>query len=112
MEVIKSQGQYNVKATGEAVAYDYEYVAYTDLSDMIDNIEGGEAMIFKLAQRMVKVDANNTAREKAKVENGHSTRKVMSESEKAEAKAKRQADKALLDRIKALTPEQREALGL
>ena len=61
---------------------------------------------------MVKVDASNTAREEAKVANGDSTRIPMTEAQKAEAKASRQADKALLERIKALTPHQRKELGL
>jgi len=110
-KVIDGQGEYTVKATGEVVKYNYSFVAYDSLEDMLENIEGGEATVLKNAQRMLKVDANNTAREKAKVENGHSTRKALSEEDKAANKAERQANKAMLDKIKALSPEQREALG-
>lgn len=109
-KVIQSQGQYTVKSSGESVNYEYEFVAFNDLNDAIEAL--GEAECLKRVQRMTKVDANNTAREKAKSENGHSTRPVMSEAQKAEAKQERQANKALLDKIKALSPSQREALGL
>ena len=50
---------------------------------------------------MVKVDANNTSREKAKSANGHSTRAVMSEEDKAQKKVERQANKQLLEALKA-----------
>ena len=36
----------------------------------------------------------------------------MTEAQKAEAKAERQANKALLDKIKALSPADRAKLGL
>lgn len=109
-KVINAVGEYKSKKTGEAVSFEYEYPAFESLAEMQEAI--GEDKLFKNAQRMLKVDAANTAREKAKVDNGDTTRKVMSEEDKAEAKAKRQEDKALLDRIKALSPSQREALGL
>lgn len=109
-KIIESQGEYKSKKSGEAVAYSFEYVAFADLAEAIESL--GEAEVLKRVQRMTKVDASNTAREKAKVENGDSTRKVMTEEEKSEAKAERATNKALLDKIKALTPSQREALGL
>lgn len=109
-KIITGQGEYNVKATGEKVSYEFEYPAFDSLEEM--TAELGEAKIFANAQRMLKVDASNTAREKAKVENGHSTRKAMSEEEKANAKAKRAQDKALLAKINAMSQSDREALGL
>ncbi len=109
-KVITSTGEYKVKSTGEVYQFEYEYVAFETLADMVEAI--GEDKVFKNAQRMLKVDSANTARESAKVANGHSTRKVMSEEEKADAKVKRAQDKALLDKIKALSPADREALGL
>ena len=109
-QVIKASGIYKSKKSGEDVQYNFEYPAFTDLQDMIDTL--GEDKVFKLGQRMVKVDASNTAREGAKADNGDSTRVAMTEEQKAEAKAERQANKALLDKIKALTPHQRQQLGL
>lgn len=109
-KVINASGEYKSKKSGDNVAYDFEYVAFEDLNEAIELLS--EAEVLKRVQRMTKVDASNTAREKAKAENGDSTRKTMSEEDKAQAKADRQANKALLDKIKALTPSQREALGL
>ena len=109
-KLIKSQGQYTVKESGENVGYEFEFIAFDSFQDAVDEL--GEDNVLKLVQRMTKVDANNTAREKAKVENGHSTRKPMSEEEKAEKKEQRTQDKAMLNKIKALSPAQRQALGL
>ena len=97
-KVIKSTGQYTAP-DGKAVAYDFEFEQFSDLQDAIAVL--GEDGVLKAVQRMVKVDANNTTREKAKAANGHSTRASMTEEQKADAKAKRQSDKALLDAIKA-----------
>ena len=110
METIKAVGEYKRKSTGEAVQFNFEYPSFVDLQDAIDSTS--EEKVFKLVQRMVKVDASNTAREEAKVANGDSTRVAMSEAQKAEAKAERQANKALLDKIKALSPADRAKLGL
>ena len=109
-KVINSSGEYTVKDSGETVQYQYSFTAFDNLEDCINEL--GEDTVLKLAQRMTKVDANNTAREKAKTANGHSARQPMSEEAKAEAKAERTADRETLKRIKALSPEQRRALGL
>jgi hypothetical protein len=109
-KVINASGEYTVKSTGESVGYKFEYPAYEDLQDAVDTL--GEDKVFKLVQRMTKVDASNTARESAKMENGHSARKAMTEEQKAEAKAERASNKALLDKIKGLSAEQRRSLGL
>ncbi len=109
-KLVKATGEYKSKATGQNVGYEFEYVAFDDLNDAIDTLS--EVEVLKRVQRMTKVDASNTARESAKVANGDSTRKAMSEEEKAENKAKRAEDKALLSKLKALSPAQREALGL
>lgn len=110
MKTIQSQGEYKVKSTGEAQAYEFTYEAYESLQEAIDTL--GEDKVFKLVQRMVKVDASNTAREGAKVENGHSTRTAMTEEAKAEAKVQRANDKALLAKLKALSAHDRAKLGL
>ena len=110
METIKAVGEYKRKSTGEVIQFDFEYPSFVDLQDAIDSTS--EEKVFKLVQRMVKVDASNTAREEAKVANGDSTRVAMTEAQKAEAKAERQANKALLDKIKALSPADRAKLGL
>lgn len=109
-KTIQASGEYKSKKSGENVGYEYEYSAYDNLQDAIDTL--GEDKVFKLVQRMTKVDASNTAREGAKVANGDSTRVAMTEEAKAEAKAERQANKALLDKIKALPAHERAKLGL
>ena len=103
-------GEYKRKATGEVVSFQFTYPAFDSLQDAIDSLE--EDKVFKLVQRMVKVDASNTAREEAKVANGDSTRVPMTEAQKAAAKEERQANKALLDKIKALPAHERAKLGL
>lgn len=110
MKNINASGEYKVKSTGEMQAYEFTYEAYESLQEAIDTL--GEDKVFKLVQRMVKVDASNTAREAAKVENGHSVRKAMSEEDKAEAKAQRASDKALLAKLKALPAHELAKLGL
>ena len=97
-KMVKSSGQYTAP-DGKAVAYEFEFEQFDSLQDAIAVL--GEPEALKTIQRMVKVDANNTTREKAKVANGHSTRVVQTEEQKAKAKVQRQSDKALLDAIKA-----------
>lgn len=109
-KTITSTGEYNVKDTNEKVSYSFEYEQFDNLNDAIEQL--GETKVLRDVQRMTKLDANNTSREKAKTENGHGTRKAMTEEQKAEAKEERKQNKALLDRIKNLSKEQREALGL
>jgi hypothetical protein len=99
MKTIKTQGTYRVKDTDEEVSYSFEYPVIDSVQDAIDNI--GEDKVLSLCQRMLKIDANNVAREKARVKNGHSTRQPLTEEQKAENKAKRQADKELLALIKS-----------
>ena len=99
MKIIESQGEYTVKATGAKVNYAFSFMAFDNLSDAIATL--GEAKVFEAVQRMTKVDANNTAREKAKSSNGHSTVVKQTEEQKAKAKVARQADKALLVALKA-----------
>lgn len=101
MEIQKSNGKYNVKETGETIQYDFEYQVIDSVQDCIDSIDGGEAKVKSLLQRILKVDANNVAREKAKALNGHSSRKVLSEEEKAGKKKERALKKQLLDLIEA-----------
>ena len=98
MSDINSSGKYTVKETGETIVYPFVYAGYATLDDAIESL--GEAKCLSALQRMIKTDANNTAREKAKTANGHSARIPMSEEEKAEKKAGRQADKALLEALK------------
>ena len=99
MKIIESQGEYTVKATGAKVNYSFAFQAFDNLNDAIQVL--GEDKAFEAIQRMVKVDANNTAREKAKSANGHSTVVKQTEEQKAKAKVSRQADKALLIALKA-----------
>jgi len=96
-KTIQATGTYKAP-TGEDVTYDFEYLVIDSIQDAIDTV--GNDKVKSSIQRMFKVDANNLAREKAKTENGHSARKPMTEQEKSQAKAKRQADKELLAILK------------
>lgn len=84
---ITAQGQYSVKDSGEVVTYDFSYLVLDSVQDAIDTL--GEEKVRSLIQRQIKVDANNLEREKTKAKNGHSSRPVMSEEDKAKAKAER-----------------------
>ena len=100
---MEAQGKYSVKDTGEVVNYNFDYIVLEgDTAEAkIENAisELGASKVASDIQRTLKVDANNLAREKAKTANGHSTRPVMTEEEKAEAKAKRANNKAILDKL-------------
>lgn len=104
-KTIKASGVYTVKDTQEEVAYDFEYdvlegtSAQDKINDAIELL--GADKVSRDIQRMLKLDANNVAREKAKSINGHSIRIPMTEEAKAEAKLKRQQEKSLIDAIKA-----------
>ena len=104
MHEIISSGNYTVKETGAIVTYDFEYKSFASIDEAIEEL--GEVKALSTIQRMVKTDANNPAREKAKSANGHSTRPVMSEAEKAEKKAERKANKELVSVVKGLSEEQ------
>ena len=96
-KTVIAQGSYKAP-TGIEVTYDFDYqvLSEQEIQDL-DAILPGAG---KDTQRMRKIDANNAAREKTKSENGHSSRKPMSEEQKAQAKAARQADKELLAVLK------------
>ena len=110
MKKITTSGHYTVKETGADVNYNYSFRSFDSLDDALEAL--GEAKVLSLVQRMEKVDANNVAREKAKVANGHSLRKPMTEEGKAEAKAERQAKTALFNVFKGKSQGELEALGL
>ena len=95
---ITAQGSYE-SPTGEDISFDFSYLVIDSIEDAVASI--GEDKVKSAVQRMLKLDAGNTAREKAKVDNGHSARKPMTEEQKAQAKAGRQADKELLAILKS-----------
>lgn len=103
MQEITAQGVYNVPSqfdnAGDKVTYDYTYNAYDSLDDMIEHLKADK--VFSLAKRQLKVDSNNTTREKVKADNGHSTRPVLSEEQKAKNKSERKADRDMLVLVKA-----------
>lgn len=105
-KLITAQGTYSHPETKEDIVYSFEYTVIDSVADAIDNI--GEDKVKSLVQRMLKLDANNVAREKAKSENGHSSRKPLTEEQKAEAKAERNANKEILALLKSkgITAEQ------
>lgn len=102
-KTLEATGTYKVKDTGEEVSYDFTYDVVDSVDDAIELLS--EDKVKSLVQRMLKVDANNIAREKAKVANGHSTRQPLTEEQKAERKAQRQADRDILKvlRVKGLS---------
>ena len=102
---MNAQGKYSVKETGDIVEYsfDYQVLEGDTAQDKIDNAVEvlGADKVAKDIQRTLKNDANNTAREKAKAQNGHSARVALTEEQKAENKAERATNKAILDALKA-----------
>ena len=94
------QGSCNYKApTGETVTTEFEYPAYESIEEAIAELTEGK--VLAMVNQTKKEDISNVTRENSKVTNGHSTRKVVTEEEKAERKLARQADKALLQALKA-----------
>lgn len=105
--MVTKQGEYTNKATGEVIKFDYDVPeSVEDLKQLTTQEERDT-----LALRMFITDARNTTSAKVQAQNGHNQR-VLSVAEKEANKQKAKADRAILARIKALSPEQREALGL
>ena len=98
--------------------YVFEGVTYTDSNVSYDVMETADVNESNLPDiiadrnRQAKVDAQNKAREKLRTKNGHSTRPVLSEIDKAEnkAKAKRIRDIGKLAESKGLSLE--DIMGL
>ena len=105
--MITKQGQYVNKADGQTNEFDFEVP--NDLQELLSITTQDERN--KLALRMFITDARNIASAKAQAEAGHNQR-VMTEEAKANAKAERQANAAMLAKIKALSPAQLAQLGL
>ena len=95
MRTIKGEGSYTRKATGEDIAYQYEYKVLESIDDV------AEVEVLALANRMLKVDGNNVAREKAKTANGDSTARLLTPEQKEANKQARKADSNLLKLIKS-----------
>ena len=93
MKTVTAQGQYSVKDSDEVINYDFEYPVIDSIEDAVETLQ--ESKVLSLIQRQLKVDANNTAREKAKAVNGHSSRTALTEEQKIENKAARQSVKAM-----------------
>ncbi len=93
MYMQKASGVYAAPDKTE-VGFSYEYMVFegTTAQDLVNDAVAvlGVQEVAKRLQSEIKTNAGNTAREKAKSDNGHSTRKPMTEAEKAEAKVKRQ----------------------
>jgi len=94
MRTIKGEGSYTRKATGEEIIYQYDYKVLEDISDV------SEVELLKLANRMLKQDGNNPAREKAKSLNGDSSVKPLTPEQKEANKQARKADGADLKMIR------------
>ena len=105
--MITKQGNYVNKADGQT--YDFDFEVPNDIGELLQITR--EADRNKLALRMFITDARNFSSAKAQTDAGHNQR-VMTGEQKANAKAERQANAGILAKIKALTPSQREQLGL
>ena len=105
---MQTSGTYTSKKTNKEVSYTYEYEVYDTLQSANDVL--GADKVLTLVQRMVKLDANNTAREKAKTANGDSTRKPLTEQEKQANKVQREQNKKMLDLLKGLSIEEVQQL--
>ena len=95
MRTIKGEGSYTRKATGEDIDYSFEYKVLEGVEDI------PSAELLALANRMLKVDGNNVAREKAKTANGDSTARLLTPEQKEANKQARKADSNLLRLIKS-----------
>jgi hypothetical protein len=109
MNKINETGSYRGK-DGAIKSFTFSFEEFASVDEAIATL--GEAGTLAKINRMHKLDASNPAREAAKVATGDSTRRVLTAAEKAEAKQARQLDRALLDKIKALSAEDRALLGL
>ena len=105
METKTSSVSYKVKETGENINVPIEYTAYDSVAEAIEEISEGK--ILAMINQTTKEDVGNNEREKAKVANGHSTRVLMSEEEKAEKKEARKVKKvATNSALQALADQQ------
>lgn len=95
MRKVNGEGSYTRKGTGEEIVYSYEYPVLESTSDV------NEGELLAIANRMLKVDANNVAREKAKAANGDSTARVLTPEEKERRKAERHEQGAIIKALKA-----------
>ena len=101
--IVKAELTYTVlpefKDAGTKVTVPFEYRALTDdEKDALTEV-GNEIGLPKLAamtQQTMRENAGNNAREAAKLLNGHSNRKVMSEQDKADAARDRAVRKQAL----------------
>lgn len=83
---------------GKTYQVPYSYTAYDSVEDAVGALD--EARIIGIVNQTLKEDAGNVARENARRAGGHSTVKLMTPEEKAEAKAQRVENKALLDALR------------
>jgi hypothetical protein len=95
---ITAQGSYTSPKTQKDVNFEFNYDVIDSTADAVNLL--GEDKVKSLVQRMLKLDASNIAREKAKSDNGDSARKPMTEEQKAQAKAERKSNAELLKLLK------------
>lgn len=94
---INGSGQYKGK-DGKEKTFQFEYPQFDNVQDAIDTL--GEDRVLANVQRMSKLDAANVAREKARIASGDSTKKVMTEEEKARAKEARSREREILKALR------------
>ena len=93
MKTVKGYGDYINKADDSTVKFEFDYPIYEDINE----VDPTEAL--KLVNRMAKTDARNRASASAQAKNGHNQR-TLTEEEKAQRKAQREQERALLRAIK------------
>lgn len=95
MRTVKDSGGYIRRSTGAEIRFDFEYTVLEGASDI------APAELLALANRMLKVDAGNTARAKAKADNGDAAVRVLSPEEKSRRKAESKEVRELIRLAKA-----------
>ena len=99
MRILIGQGVYIRKATKEAIPFSFEYPVFNSIEAYI--AQEGETKTIANLNRMLKVDAGNTAREKAKRDNGDSVAVQLTPEQKAEQNLQKKADRELLRKLKS-----------
>ena len=100
-----------IQADGKTVAYNTTIDIPENLNEAISEL-GGEDAVFAIVLRQFKVDFGNITRAKIQGANGHSTRPVMSEEQKAQQKLQRAKDRDTIAKLKTLDKATLQKLGI
>ena len=104
MRKVSAQGSYSIPKdfdnAGQDVTFDFEYAVFDTLDEAIAQL-GGQGKVLSMINQTHKEDCRNNASGKAKSENGHSTRALLTPEEKEERNKERRAERELLKTLKA-----------